>query len=74
LISAQMKNAISLFMFAFVSTEVLLVLQATENYHGIQMAWIYQAVFALSCVFPLASLWMAIIVSKKSKALSLVPV
>jgi hypothetical protein len=60
----QMKAAIVIFIFSLITTELLLVFQAT----GAQMNFLFpffpQMIFFFSCLFPIATLWMAILVKR----------
>ncbi|MGZ8538795.1 MAG: hypothetical protein ACXWV9_11055, partial [Flavisolibacter sp.] len=59
LISWEMKSAISFFLFSFITTELLLIAQASGGILGFIIPSFPLWIFYFSCLFPLGCLWMA---------------
>jgi hypothetical protein len=64
LVNHQMKSAILVFIFSFVTTELLLVLQPIAGLMKFSIPFYPQILFSLSIFYPLSVLWMVIIIGK----------
>jgi hypothetical protein len=63
-ITNGMKSAIKVFLFSFVSTELLLVLQPIAGWLKISIPFYFQILFILSVFYPLSILWIGILIGK----------
>jgi uncharacterized membrane protein len=70
LITNQMRSATLVFIFSFVTTELLLVLQPIAGWLKIVIPFYPQILFSLSIFYPLSILWMGILIGKHLFSLS----
>ena len=64
LLSKQMKAGISLFIFSFITTEVLLIAEPIGRYLNFLISFFPNLLFCFSCVFPISALWIAFLVNR----------